>query len=263
MSIALASISGLVSVATLVGIIARLTGPERARRRALQAKEALDNAPAALQPAFEKMHWEASVHLVAMTLCAASYGRFRGLWVLGSVLSLLGVGVFSVMLTVGAAWDTEEGLVLDDLSLGALCLLLVISIVTITTTGAIEGSRREFYRKVFDKLYAREDPEKELLMEARTQDFRRWSLLWALLWALSSALLVTAMGVNAGITARGTQLEGAPSYFLTGCLVVGIVGVAVLSWLLLVRWTRRPLHMVFSSLDEQPPKGEVEADTGS
>ena len=94
MDLVLSFVGGLVSVATLVGVVARLTGPERAHRRALRAKEELENAPAALRPAFEKMHWEASVHLVAVTLSAASYGRFRGLWMAGSALVAALLGLF-------------------------------------------------------------------------------------------------------------------------------------------------------------------------
>ena len=155
MDLVLSFVGGLVSVATLVGVVARLTGPERAHRRALRAKEELENAPAALRPAFEKMHWEASVHLVAVTLSAASYGRFRGLWdgrfgpggrpprpVLGDA--------------DGAEWElgSEAGaLTLDNANIQLVALFFLASFVSLSVTGAMDGSRRQLYReKVFGQV---------------------------------------------------------------------------------------------------------------
>lgn len=226
-------------MATLVGVAARLTGPERARRRAAREKDALDNAPDALRPAFERMYWEASVHLVALTLSAASYGRFRGLWVVVSLLTLLGLGVFSMML---AAENTRDSTTVALVALYALASWGIASVA-----GAIEGSRRRLYRKVFDKLHAREDPDPELLAEARAKDSHKGSVLLSVLFGFSAIVLVGALGVYVGAVGMGSGLAVAPARILSLVLLFSVLGVAVSSWFLLVQWTRRPLHTLFPS----------------
>lgn len=166
-------------------------------------------------------------------------------------MSLIGVGVFSVMLAVESEWDPEASdLSLDGASVVLVGMFMLICIMTLSVTGSIEGSRRRFYSIVFDKLYAREEPEAELLEEARTEDARKWFSELALGWALSLILLVGTTGVNVGVTLQGTQLAGAGGHLLTTCLVIGAIGVGGFSWLLLLRWNRRPLHTLFSTPDQ-------------
>lgn len=244
------SAAGLLgAVATLVGVAAGMTGPERARRRAAQAKRALDSAPRELLPAFERMHWEASVHLVAVTLSAASYGRYPGAWASVGVLSLAGVGVFSALLTTETKWDPEVGALSLDGTYAVLAILFgVTCFLTLPVAGSIEGSRQRFYSIMFDKLFARVHPGAELLEEARKRDSRKWFVLLAVGWTFSLILLIGATGVNTGMTAQGTQPAGIGGGVLTGCLVAGTLGVGIFSWVLLLRWNwnRRPLDTLFS-----------------
>lgn len=253
MDIALAIISGLVSLGTLAGLIARLKGPDRARRRASQAKEALDIAPAPLRPAFEKMHWEASVHLAAVTLSAASYGRHLGAWASVGILSLLGAGAFSTVVVLESEWDPIEKLLTIDPASGIGTLLCsLLGLLTLAMAGSIEGSRRRLYSILFDKLYAREDPEPIVFRDARTRDFHKWFFLLALTLAGGTLLLVNAMGINIGLTMQGITPKGAASTALQTVAIVGALGVGGSSWPLLLRWSRRPMHTVFPSPQNYP-----------
>lgn len=260
MDLVLSFIGGLVSVATLVGVLARLTGPERAHRRAARAKEELESAPAALRPAFEKMHWEASVHLVAVTLSAASYGRFRGLWMAGSALVAALLGLFSVMLTGQSEWDPEAGsLTINNANLQLVLLFFVASVVSLSVAGAMDGSRRRLYHKVFDRLLEREDPDRDLLLEARNRDAHKGFMLLGFAWGFSASLLVTAVGVNVGLTVSEVSPGGTLARAVAAVLSVGVVGTTVTSWFLLARWTHWPLRTLFPSADSEQREDAVEA----
>lgn len=264
MDLVLSAIGGLVSVATLVGVVARLTGPERAHRRAARAKEELENAPAALRPAFEKMHWEASVHLVAVTLSAASYGRFRGLWMAGSALVAALLGLFSAMLTGQSEWDPEAGtLTVDDANVQLVALFFVASLGSLSIAGAMDGSRRRLYRKVFDRLLEREEPDRDLLLGARSRDSHKGFTLLGVAWGLSASLLVTAVGLNVGLTLSEVRPGETSARAVAIALSVGIVGTTVTSWFLLARWTHRPLRTLFPSADGEQQEDAVEALTES
>lgn len=264
MDLVLSFVGGLVSVATLVGVVARLTGPERAHRRALRAKEELENAPAALRPAFEKMHWEASVHLVAVTLSAASYGRFRGLWMAGSALVAALLGLFSVMLTGQSEWDPEAGtLTLDDANFQLVALFFLASFVSLSVTGAMDGSRRRLYRKVFAKLLERKEPDRGLLSEARSRDTHKGFRLLGLGWGFSVSLLITAMGLNVGLTVPEMSPGGIFGLSVTTALTAGIAGTVGTSWFLLLQWTHRPQRTLFPSESEEQPEHAEKTRTAS
>ncbi|MGP5056964.1 hypothetical protein ACTXJ3_18015 [Brachybacterium paraconglomeratum] len=254
MDLVLSVIGGLVSVATLVGVVGQLTGPERARRRAAREKEALDSAPAALRPAFERMHWEASVHLVAVMMSAASYGRFRGLWVAVSILVTVSLGMFSAMLTGQGKWEPETGsLTVDDVNVRLVAVFFLASAGLLSMAGAMEGSRRRLYRKVFDDLIERKDPDRRLLMEAQSRDAHKRSVGLGLAWGFSASLLVSAMGLNVGLMGLGVGPGVSFARVVTVVLIAGMVGTALTSWFLLAQWTRRPLHTLFPS--QQPVNG--------
>lgn len=248
MDAVIAIIGALVSLGTLLGLVARLTGPERARRRALQSKEHLDNAPTGLRPAFERMHWEASVHLAAITLSAASYGRHLGVWATTAFLSLLGVGVFAAFATIGADWDSATSVLKFDglFSIMAIVFILV-SLMTVSTAAAIEGSRRHFYSAVFDSLYARVEPDSSLLEKARTRDNRKGFFCLALMLAGAMILSISVLGINIGLSLRGITPGGIVEQVIAFGLPLGVVGVGASSWLLLFRWGRRPLGTLFST----------------
>src|SRR5699024_1406201 len=264
MDLALSVIGGLVSVATLVGVVARLTGPERAHRRAARAKEELEEAPAALRPAFEKMHWEASVHLVAVTLSAASYGRFRGLWVAASAPVAALLGLSSAMLTGQSEWDPEAGsLTLDDANIQLVALSFLASLLFLSTTGAMDGSRRRLYYKVFDTLLERKEPARGLLLEARSRDSYKGFTLLGLRWGFSASLLISAVGLNIGLTVSEVSPRETFARAVATALTAGIAGTVATSWFLLARWTHRPLRTLFPSVDSKQQEGAVEAPTES
>lgn len=264
MDLVLSFVGGLVSVTTLLGVVARLTGPERAHRRAARAKEELENAPAALRPAFEKMHWEASVHLVAVTLSTASYGRFPGLWMAGSALVAACLGLFSTMLTGQSEWDPETGsLTLDNANIQLVALFFLASWGSLSVTGALDGSRRRLYHKVFKRLLDREEPDRDLLLEARTQDSHKGSALLGWVWGFSASLMVTAVGLNVGLTVAEVNLGGPAGWLIPAAVTGGTVGTVATSWVLLAQWTHRPLRTLFPSADSEQQEDAVEALTES
>ncbi|MGP5290286.1 hypothetical protein ACTXL6_09550 [Brachybacterium tyrofermentans] len=182
----------------------------------------------------------------------------------GSALVAALLGLFSAMLTGQSEWDPEAGsLTVDNANIQLVGLFFVASWGSLLVTGSLDGSRRRLYRKVFDRLLEREEPDRDLLLEARSRDSHKGFTLLGVVWGFSASLLVTAVGLNVGLTVSEVSPGETFARAVATALSVGIVGATVTSWLLLARWTHRPLRALFPSADSEQQEDAVEGLTES
>lgn len=233
-----------VSVATLVGAAIGLSGRERARRRTERAAAELKRAPAELRPAYERMHWEASVHHVALALSAASYGRGLGFAAFVGAISLTGVGLFGLIVFE----ETEAGvdIAVNWTSVFGACLFTLATMFAAGYAAGVEASRRHLYDHLFDRLIVRKEPDQDLLNEASHRDSGKRKMLVGVAFALFGAVFVGAAAANLALTIAHPAAQGIVAE-IPGWLVAasGIV-TGVLGAMFVFKPTRRPLQTLLS-----------------
>lgn len=234
-SVAATVLAACVSLATVLGVLAELSGLARARRRLERLSLILKDCPARLDRAVKVMHFEAYARFIAVSASRAAYPI-----ALGPVAPLTLAAGVAIAGVWGFSLGSEQEFMPHALD-GASVLLAAILLLGVAGTASfffgVLGSRKSFREHIFENLRRGANPDKDHVDKALHEES-----------GTKEAFLAGLLGVLLGITVFTVSLfighlgiEQPTEEWLNWSmrvLVVSSAGAAWIVWYLLLRRTR-------------------------